>query len=1090
MKTKTWKKMISSVFIVLICLQIGFADDVRLKIPESTVNNILAAIVESKYLSYGTSCNIDISFLSLNVAVVTYYSFKPQDISLDISTGNNFSLTIDFKIKANFDTPIFDFLLKASNLSVTINGTIDRVEQGSGYKIRLTPLSLYYNNNDWVNIVLHDQLSGLIAKLPEISTSSSQPLLPNIVASYFTSGTPTLTTTDTSIVLGLTMVAGLRNIKVQNEVNQLNTLGNVQTVVNGSVTGTYPSPKTFEWNTGNVKQVQTPNELIASTNGQNKYKNWYKDDATLPETDIATRRIEITVASSDATYTAKFLQAQRVQLSNVLEGSLTGGTVTYESTTGSMYDSYEYCYNANPVPHSISTNVPSGTLNSDWVFYHWSDGNTSQTRNIVVDSDKNLQANWKGIHRSNDAAAFNTSQRKLIQTLAGGNPRWLHQVYTSAGHVWLEHSGDGGSTWTLGNNGQPLDGTAGGKCPSIAYTTHYTGSTTDNYIGVVWQEKDGTHYKIKGKIFNQYGDVNSAPSPYYEVTTLFTEPSDAYDAVNANPNLVMYVGYASPYFLTFERKSTSGSLEPGINWLGGYTEDSGHRYLGPFGLPDDQGLLNGTNASTTNVQLSIVPSDLDFCINLVRQAGPTGAIYGQFLYLQPDYSDWFIYQENPVMISYPTANLCPSIVSLPNYYYNACWIEVQNMVFYNAESSVRYYYGTYGTSCSINRGGGGSSSGFAVWSQQPSSGGTKSNKSIRYDNGTPISSSIQTLSTTGKYVQVGNGATSNHSYMYVSSFYPNSVPYYFSTSQTLGPLSKSSSELVEGRGFIIKKGDVYFKYNLEGLNVDGQDIAFIDASDEVDYSKIDNLNNVLLTEPFQLKEDSKVVFMEESGFADSILSSKALGKEGYIHYKVELIDEATGKIVGTIKNVNLNASNVHTTQKPTYSLNTKGLDSKIVRAKITLETNFVDENSGKPTTTAQDLSHIPPAIREKRLNIKNPNIILTKSYSEENVSLAKAIFEQLELEKPDIPISYSLEQNYPNPFNPATTIHYELPKAGNVTINVYNLLGEEVATLVKGEKQEGRYSVTFDGSLLSSGTYLVRMQSGNYSKTIKILLIK
>jgi flagellar hook assembly protein FlgD len=59
-----------------------------------------------------------------------------------------------------------------------------------------------------------------------------------------------------------------------------------------------------------------------------------------------------------------------------------------------------------------------------------------------------------------------------------------------------------------------------------------------------------------------------------------------------------------------------------------------------------------------------------------------------------------------------------------------------------------------------------------------------------------------------------------------------------------------------------------------------------------------------------------------------------------------------------------------------------------------------------------------------------------------------------------------------------------------VTINVYNLLGEEVATLVKGEKQEGRYSVTFDGSLLSSGTYLVRMQSGNYSKTIKILLIK
>ncbi len=168
---------------------------------------------------------------------------------------------------------------------------------------------------------------------------------------------------------------------------------------------------------------------------------------------------------------------------------------------------------------------------SSYEFIWWSDGSTTNPRTLP--SDFSGYAVFKHIHFSNDADAFsNTSQRKLIQTLAGGNPRWLHQVYTSAGHVWLEHSSDGGSTWTLGNNGQPLDGTAGGKCPSIAFTTHYTGSTTDNYIGVVWQEKYGTKYKIKGKIFNQYGDVNSAPSPYYEVTTLFTEPNDTYNAVN------------------------------------------------------------------------------------------------------------------------------------------------------------------------------------------------------------------------------------------------------------------------------------------------------------------------------------------------------------------------------------------------------------------------------------------------------------------------------------------------------------------------------------------------------------------------------
>jgi len=137
----------------------------------------------------------------------------------------------------------------------------------------------------------------------------------------------------------------------------------------------------------------------------------------------------------------------------------------------------------NGIGQSIKAIPPSG-----YGIAGWSDGVGGNYREI--NGNVTVNARLKALHKSNTIAAWdNTSQRKLIQTSAGGNPRWLHQVYTSAGHVWLEHSGDGGSTWTLGNNGQPLDGTAGGKCPSIAFTTHYTGSTTDNYIGVVWQEK-------------------------------------------------------------------------------------------------------------------------------------------------------------------------------------------------------------------------------------------------------------------------------------------------------------------------------------------------------------------------------------------------------------------------------------------------------------------------------------------------------------------------------------------------------------------------------------------------------------------------
>jgi len=91
-----------------------------------------------------------------------------------------------------------------------------------------------------------------------------------------------------------------------------------------------------------------------------------------------------------------------------------------------------------------------------------------------------------------------------------------------------------------------------------------------------------------------------------------------------------------------------------------------------------------------------------------------------------------------------------------------------------------------------------------------------------------------------------------------------------------------------------------------------------------------------------------------------------------------------------------------------------------------------------------------------------------------------------------LPNSFSLSQNYPNPFNPETTISYSIPKSEHVTLKIYDLLGREVATLVNEYKQPGAYNSKFSivNYKLSSGVYFYRLQSGSYSQTKKLILMK
>jgi hypothetical protein len=124
-----------------------------------------------------------------------------------------------------------------------------------------------------------------------------------------------------------------------------------------------------------------------------------------------------------------------------------------------------------------------------------------------------------------------------------------------------------------------------------------------------------------------------------------------------------------------------------------------------------------------------------------------------------------------------------------------------------------------------------------------------------------------------------------------------------------------------------------------------------------------------------------------------------------------------------------------------------------------------------------------------------PSISVMKFYA----STVKELFEvsagdfdlqHAEQAVPQMPQQFVLEQNYPNPFNPGTSITFQLPVAGFVTLKVIDLLGREVTTLVNEVKQPGRYTVAWDGRGFASGVYFYTIQAGNFVQTRKLILLK
>ena len=102
---------------------------------------------------------------------------------------------------------------------------------------------------------------------------------------------------------------------------------------------------------------------------------------------------------------------------------------------------------------------------------------------------------------------------------------------------------------------------------------------------------------------------------------------------------------------------------------------------------------------------------------------------------------------------------------------------------------------------------------------------------------------------------------------------------------------------------------------------------------------------------------------------------------------------------------------------------------------------------------------------------------------------------QLVVSEAEVPEHFSLHQNYPNPFNPETEIRYQLPEAVHVSLEIYNLLGQKIRTLVDENKQAGYHTTHWDGSndfgnAVASGVYLYVLKAGEFSDVKKMILMR
>jgi len=710
----------------------------------------------------------------------------------------------------------------------------------------------------------------------------------------------------------------------------------------------------------------------------------------------------------------------------------------------------------------------SKTVNGkQYIFGGWTDNfSLSNSRTYSPQDNTTLTALYKYPNHSNQTDAYaSNSQRKFIRV-----DNALFSVYESMGNVYLEKSTNNGNYWYLLNDGKPLNTTE-----AIAASIEYLPAvgTNTQRLAIVFQEKVTSQsydfQQIKIVMYDGKTDAFVAEeivSDYYNIGLLFPERLNPVIAVLDN-------GYSE--FIVVIWEDDHGNDQKVLVYRGA------EYYSGDFYWHNnDPEVLSLTVTNPSNPTVVTQKSPYDNNIYLAWQeniSSTSKKIY--YAWLQYDgygYMDYLIESEASSGSGY-NKNYNPSITYTLGTPYIA-WIGEKNLyqqkepgISKSSFDEPKEYKALYRWKTSNN------------WSVIYSLGNNVYSPSINvvYDNGMHCDYAIVwsenngqsnkgflrdreddklfSLNTAGKFIQLNNGGTLEQTF--VNAFNVSSSPYAFTSSDPLTFYigKESVNPMQHGRSGVISIGSSEFYYTIGDVFKNGNSVLFTPIDDSLDVNTIDIIGDYVHTENIHVNNETVLTYSVMFGVTDSLEADNIIQPEDFLTFVLQVVDAETGDILGILEEVTYTKANLGQYALLSYEVSMNGIGNKEVKLQL------------------------------KAVSNRETAATLGKLYADSEVLLKsnpiKKTYNGAELVE-----DYALSQNYPNPFNPATTINYQIPADGFVTLKVYDILGKEVATLVNEQQTIGRYSINFNATHFASGVYIYELRCGEFIQSKKMMLLR